>query len=393
MNRIKKRNLFCIAAIVIFMVAANAKIKSNTIPYIYSENIVNVCDSLSKKFVLFFVVIDKIQKSDSLFGFDLQIRYDTTKLKITNYVKGNTLSEFFDIDFSYGLDGLINGYGIVSNVMAPPSYGDSILVGFSAEWLGNCPDSAFISLEELNFTSEFKRNYDSLNGGYVYAIRKQNNNIIETKFDTQDIKLKQTDSILETQLSIKFPKYHQTNAVDVKLNLKDDLSLIEANMHSGIGIIGNIDSIDNIISIANINQYNNEIIIDIKFKILNYNNLNNIFLKVDSVNTGDCNCIFGVRSDSVRINIDTLKDTLGIYEQTIDNYINITNDFVEILNPGGFQIAEIYNYTGNLIESVELINKPIIKIYLKDFKVGMYFLVLKTNSNNEIKKFYKYYSN
>ena len=388
MNRRQKRYFLCTAAIIFFMVAANAKIKSEIIPHIYSENIVNICDSLSKKRVLFFVVIDKINRSDSLFGYDIEIRYDTTKLKILSYVNGNTLSEFFDINFNYGLNGKISGYGITHNIMDPPSYGDSLLIGFTAEWLGNCPDSAAVDIVDMNFTSEFKRNYDSLGGGKVLAI-KQPKGSMNIDFLEDVITLGNTDSITNVSLMVKLPKYHNTNQLMIKFNIKDSLKLIEVIPNDENGVIFNLDSGTNSFVISNIKKEMSEISLIAKFKIINIDYIVNRLLKIQEFRTDECSCIASSNDDSVLFR----QDTLSINEITEEEYLNLNQEYIEIKNDGQISNIWIYDYMGNKINEINSMGKQIIKIYINNYKTGIYFLVLEKNKKNEIKKIYKYYSN
>lgn len=373
------------------MIAANAKLQSEIVPHILSENIVDVCDSLSKRRVIFFVVIDKINRSDSLYGYDLEIKYDTAKLKIINYVKGNTLSEFFDIDFSYGLNGSISGYGYAPNVLGPPSYGDSLLVGFLAEWLSNCPDTANLTIEDLNFTSEFKYDYDSLAGGSVIAIKKQNSNVFDCSFQDNEMTLQKGDSIVEVKLSIKLPEYHNTNDMIVKYNLVDTLMLTGAIVNTSNGKIQSIDSINNSIIIDELARGPNEIMITSYFKIMDINKLDENFLRLISVQGDECSCVFNFKGDTILFLYD---DTLDVRMVKDDNQIVINAEYVEIHNNWNIQSVEVYDYMGNRVDYYEIINKSIIKIYLDKYNEGIYFLYIKKyDNNNEIKKIYKYYSN
>ena len=390
MNRVRKRYILCIAAIIFLMVAAKAKIKSEIVPHIYSENIVNVCDSLSKKRVLFFVAIDNITRGDSLFGYDIEIKYDTTKLKILNYVNGNTLSEFFDINFNYGLNGKISGYGITHNVMDPPSYGDSLLIGFSAEWLGNCPDTAAVEIVDMNFTSEFKRNYDSLGGGHVLAIKLPKGNI-ELNFQENSITLGHNDSIAYITLSIKLPKYHNTKQIMMKFNMKDSLKLMDVIPNNDNVDINNLDTNYNSFVLNNLNNGISEIIMTAKFRIINNNNIANSLLTISDFQSDECSCILNFKSDSILIEYDTL----GVRNETQSEieYIYIDQDYIEIENEGQILNVTLYDYIGNIVEQINSIEQPIIKIYLNKYKTGIYFLVLEETNKNEIKKIYKYYSN
>ncbi|HOV92137.1 MAG TPA: hypothetical protein PLC04_03545 [Candidatus Kapabacteria bacterium] len=385
MNQGRYKNIFCTAAIILFVIAASAKIKADIIPHIYSENVVNICDSLSKKRVLFFVVIDKINRSDSLYGYNLKIKYDTTKLVINNYVEGNTLSEFFDKSFSYGLNGLISGYGISHWVIGPPSFGDSLLIGFSAEWLGNCPDSTYLSIEELEFTSEFKRNYDSLGGGYVKALKAPKDKSIECNFDSSDYNISKIDTNVNILITLNVPDYHNINNLNIVFNMMDTLKLIEAEVETSNANLVSIDSKNNKILINKIANGQNYIIIKSKFKIIDYNTLKNSYLKIANLEMDECSCILNYKTDSVRF----YQDTLSIDE--IENEIVVNSDYIQIVNPGNFENIEVYDYLGNLIRNIKL-DKPETKIILREYSRGLYFFIIK-NNKNEIKKIYKYYSN
>jgi len=386
MDKNKYQDFFCTAAIIILMVAASAKIKADIIPHIYSENTINICDSMSKKRVLFFVVIDKINRSDSLYGYNLKIKYDTAKLRIINYVEGNTLSEFFDKSFSFGLNGMISGYGISHWVIGPPSYGDSLLIGFLAEWLGSCPDSTYLSIEELEFTSEFKRKYDSLGGGYVTAVKIPQNKYIECNFNSSNYEINKDDSIVNVLLTIKIPDYHNTSSLNITFNMLDTLKLMECNIENNRAKIQSIDSNDNTLIISELPRGQNDIIISLKLRIIDKDAMKNAILKIANIEEDECSCILNFGGDSIRFH----QDTLGVDEITSNLLIN--SEFIEIISSGEINSYEVYDYIGNLITKINMIDKPITKIYLKDYKKGIYFL-LEKNNKNEIKKIYKFYSN
>ena len=388
MNRNKMHLFICLAAIL--MIAANTDIKSTVIPHINSENIVDICDSITKQRVIFFVVIDKIQKADSLFGFDLEIKYDTTKLKILNYVNGNTLSEFFDINFNYGPNGKISGYGMVHNISSPPSFGDSLLIGFRAEWLSNCPDTSEIQIEDLNFTSEFKINYDSLGSGDVVAQKKKSYSI-EFDFDKNEEMYKYGDSIIETTMLIKVPGQKNAEYISYHYNLIDTLRLIESQVINYNNISVTVDTNINSVNINDLENINGDLVIYSKFKIIKSQELTGKTLKVVNLSMSECSCIDKFISDSLSFN----NDTTDVSENDkINDYTIIqNNEYIIIKNSSKINEILIYDYLGRVVDKIYPVNSDIIEICMNNYNTGLYYLVLINNNKIEIKNIYKNYSN
>ncbi len=154
--------------LMLICISQKAKAEDTVRAKVNSYQIVDPCgDKIDQ--VLIALDLGKIVKTDSLFGCDFQLSYDTSRLKMHSGLYINTLSEFFeDKNVSFSKSGKITGYVAVASYFSPPVYGTKPLMAFQGNYLTSCKDSIEIKIEYLEFTDEFKRPviYQS---GYVVA--------------------------------------------------------------------------------------------------------------------------------------------------------------------------------------------------------------------------------
>ncbi|MCX7879894.1 MAG: T9SS type A sorting domain-containing protein [Ignavibacteria bacterium] len=129
---------------------------------IYGSLKIDVCGNENEKRFILVMGVGRVRQSDSLFGFNYEIQFDTSKVKITDVLYIGTLSEFFDNKSATinSKEGKINGYAISFGMI--PISGDRPLVAFNGLWKTLCPDTAHFKINYIEFTDEFKVIIDSL---------------------------------------------------------------------------------------------------------------------------------------------------------------------------------------------------------------------------------------
>ncbi len=122
---------------------------------IVSLRVVDVC-GIKRDQVVVVIDLGKIVKSDSLFGCNFQLSFDSTKLRFHSALYLNTLAEFFEFkQVGFSRKGQI--IGAIATMGMYPVAGQRPLIGFLGDYIGECKDSAWIVFDYLEFTDEFTR--------------------------------------------------------------------------------------------------------------------------------------------------------------------------------------------------------------------------------------------
>lgn len=379
-----------IIIITIILAIPDGKLFSQYKPYIIVNKLVDACDSLAKTRLVLKVNIGEIKKADSLYGFDIELKYDPTKIKFTNYLVGNTLSEFFEEkSFSLGLEGdKVKGYATTFNFNVPPAYNDSILIAFSAEWIGGtCKDSSWVQITALNFTDEFKKKLnDTLGGGYVYnePIEKPER-IVTIIPDSSKFILQPKETEIDYKLNVKLPDYNFVNKLKLYFNGQDTVSIFDVKSNDNV----NIDKFSNSEIELSLNERVTNFVLDIKAAYVLNDTITDYSYGLNKVEYNDCSCIFNYKTAPIKITKDSSFVSVKDGDQNIvnqDGVISI-NNFDQKINK-----ISIYNLLGSKIYEENVQNKTEIKIFINEFKENIYFIRIEKNDKIENKKFYKCYS-
>lgn len=359
-------------------------------PKIDVLNDVDVCDTLAKKRLFFVVNIGEVKRSDSLYGFDLEIKYDPSKIKINSFLTGNTLSSVFEEKgFSLGLDNnLIKGYATTFNFNLVPPSGDSILVAFGGEWLGNCEDSTYLEFLELNFTEEFKKDLDTnLLGGMIKAYPfEKKDRYAKASLETSKIELKDNENRFNIYYNMTLPKYYNSESVIIEFSTDDIVEITGAS--SGNKSVEVISFEDNKVALRLNNQVNTfDLNLNCNYKL--QDTISGYKFLLEKMGFSDCSCILGSTADAFEIykdsNYVSIKES-GSTELIIrDNVISIDNSKYDINQ------VLIYDILGREIINKQENNETEIKIFTKDMQESVYFVWILKSNKTEIKKFYKCY--
>ena len=376
-----KKILLSVIIIVVTLIVTGRNLFSENLAKIVVNKKINLCDSNSGKFI-FVVNIGMIEPIDSLFGFDIDIKYDPNKVRILSYLKSNTLSEKFEqSSFSFAADtNHIRGYATTFNFNAPPSYGDSILIGFYAEWIGdrNCEDSSLFKLEDINFTEEFKKEYQYTNEYVRTSLDIKNPiNVLKTTFDVDSIGLKENQQLFSFNCKIDFFASESLKKVKITFTDTDTIKIRDIVSDCSECKISLENNVVKFILPYDKSELNMQLIAEHTLT----DSLIDFAFGIDSIEVLDCNCIGKYEYDKFKI-----------YKHILPKSINEVNleDGILVLNIG--TTYYLYDYEGKLLDKKQIVESDSKILNLNNFQGNVFFLIEQTRQNKiEYKKFYKCY--
>ena len=170
MLRSLKYNILCLS-VIIFIIADihNLFCQEFTIAKLKSYYVPEVCSDNNE--VLITVNIGNVSKADSLYAFDVLIKYDNQKFKPLGAVYMNTLSEFVKYrDVNIGFDtNMIRAFAFNMN---EPFSGNKDLIGFYGRLTTDCLEPLEFRLLECDLTEDYKKKIDIDTNLIVNAIKK-----------------------------------------------------------------------------------------------------------------------------------------------------------------------------------------------------------------------------
>jgi hypothetical protein len=368
------------------------ELKAEDTARIVSKRVVDVCGQRKGQVV---VVIDlgKILKSDSLFGCNFQLSYDSTKLRFHSALYLNTLAEFFEFrQVGFVRSGKI--IGAVATMGMQPTAGDRPLVGFLGDYLDSCAGSVKIYIDYLEFTDEFKKVFWYENGFVVGEVAdkperyfklnvEQDTTIIDSLKTEAVFTIKAEQGIDEDidNLGIKlkmdnFDNYYikSVKSADTNLLKIEDLNITEDSVDISFFVNGKLNNKE--IAIVNIaEKRKGEEVAEI--------------LISPEVVDNHCSCfsrsisgLHYVKSLKKKDDTTAVKDNTDVYEDIKDYYSENNNEWIIESKRARFTIS-VYDIMGNLI-----INKEcyfgISRISLDGFSNGVYYGLIRYS--NKIKR-------
>ncbi len=174
---------------------------------IASQQTINVCSSQSDQKFLIYVNLGEIYFSDSLMSFDIFLKYDTTKLVFTDMLTTGTLAaQMSDLGPVWrpkdqGGVCYAGGASILKHAR-----GNLPLIAFQGQFKGGCGDTSTVSLDEVLFNSEFRRQYSNSVSGIVRTIAKGTvTDDIASVFQQRNYIVSGKDSSISLPLTLKMP--------------------------------------------------------------------------------------------------------------------------------------------------------------------------------------------
>lgn len=329
---------------------------------------IDVCGSDNQKTFALAIDLGQIYFADSLFGFNYELIYDTSKVEFVNVLYLNTLAEMLELKaFSNNsLQGKVTGYAMTASLL--PVAGNKPLLAFAFKWKNTCADSAQFQISYIEFTDEFKVNISQYLPVIVYGeVAKKNERRLLCTFEDRFIKTNKDN--IEANLMFRIP-----NNSGVK-NLTLDIVSEGLTIDTVYSVTGNIIPVDLIKSYYGYKIHLENIIDNgqnatLGFELKLDTTKNDFTMKVNPEIELYCKCITEIEMDSLEIRYQ--KDTMATIYELSDIDLDKVNQ-VYIMNMLG-QLKRI-NFE-NLIDLESL-------VFSNDFESGIYFIVVITNRNEK----------
>lgn len=383
--RLKNIALSVMILLVTFMVTGKDIFSENNAKIVVKKSI-NLCKEDNTRFT-FGVNIGEVKTTDSLFGFDIEIKYDPTKVKIINALSGNTLSEIFkEQSFSYGYEeNKVKGYATTMEVNIVPPSGNKDLIAFFAEWIGSssCADSSLIEITRLEFTDEFQKKISSFEPAKVYTYNKpEAKDNIEVTSVQKEVNLKSGETQFTLKYTINRPKVSNESSYIINFDDSNIVSLI------------NITNLDNNSKAKllkpnsfEVNFQNNNLTTDLQltFDYILKDTIKNYKYGIASIEYSECSCVSGYSDEKIIITKDSIFTSVENNETLTYDCINNT---IRIQDPRVSNIKFV-DILGRELGTYE-VDRPM-SISLANISTNVIFGIIKINNTFEIKRFYKCY--
>lgn len=347
---------------------------------------INLCKPDNNRFT-FAVNIGEVKTTDSLFGFNIEISYDPSKIRIINVLTGNTLSENFkENSFSFGYEeNKVKGYATTMEVNIVPPSGNKDLIAFFAEWIGknDCNDSSIVEINSLEFTDEFQKKIDKFEQGVVYTVNNpEKDELLLITSDKREYNIPSGITELKTYVTISKPETSKTSSFKVYFDNSDVLKIKQIKNLDEHSIIKNVGDnyFDFDFTYANTNTE-----IGITYDYILRDTVKNYSYGVTKVEYSDCSCIYnyaGFRFDLIKDSVfASVQDDLRIDYDCNSNSVRISDSRIQNIKFVDILGRDLGNYE---------ITEPT-TINLTNISTNMIFGIIKVNNNYEIKRFYKCY--
>lgn len=384
-SRMKNITLSVTILLVTFIVTGKDIFSQETAKVI-AKRTINLCKNDNNRFTIG-INIGEVQTTDSLFGFDIELKYDPTKIRFINALTGNTLSEIFEEkNFSYGYEeNLVKGYATTMKFNIIPPSGSKDLIAFFAEWIGDmyCPDSSLIEINRLEFTDEFQKKVTEYVPAYVYTVNEPDKtDKLIFSFDKSNYIIPSGVSELKIYVDVTKPMSSKINTFKVLLNNSKVIKLREVKSLDNHSIINEYDENHFTFDFTYSNTNTN---LELTYDYLLKDTISSYSYLINKIEYAECNCIYDYVASGILISKDSVfasvQEEYAINYNCSNNTFTISDDrikeikFVDIL---GRNLGS-YNVTTPLI------------INLDNISTNVIFAIIKANNNYEIKKFYKCY--
>lgn len=363
------------------MNSPKAKSKSYNLE-ILDKNPLDLCGKEFQKKVIIAPYMGTILKSDSLYGFELSIKYDPDIVQISEVYYTNTISQFFEYKNAhyYSETNEIVFDGMVSaSINTPPVAGDLPLVAFGGNFIGDCDDIAEFTFNYFYPIDGFSGKIDTIKSLKIIGqiVDKPTRSIgfeIEDKNRTI-----QKDSTLSVPINLDMGELNSLDYWKVKVTI--DVDSINVTSFDG----------SNSVEVLNVTKpTENSYLVDLKvddtvdptmklnLKSYKYDS-SMVNIKIETVETTECACATRFPNSSFEIkNIKTKSSPTSVSDNYNSDYELVNN----IIIPKSAKLnISIYNINGMLIdEKVCNVNQ----VYdTKQLSLGIYFV--KITSKNRIK--------
>lgn len=387
---------FCGLGLLLILLISSLSAQNNEkiTPTLTGVNKIDICGSKSEQEFTVLLTIGEIKRSDSLFGYNFEIKYDPTKIKFKFISTIGTLSEFFEIKQFTILekDSAIRGTAGHLNPFLSPVQGNLPLLALLGEWVGKCNDTTELKLSYIEFTDEFKKGLNEPQNLKIWAeVADKPDRKLVAKFIQNELLFNDNnDKIAKMFLSSNGNK---VNWIKINLHTNNTLFQIEdiySNKNENISWIYLNDSTNVLINLLpRENNVEDTLFIRVKNNCAIGYNEGNITISQISIN--ECDCIKNYEYNQLTMISDipdtttgiNLKDDLVIdYQKNCECFI-IRND-----NANKMKI-NIYDIYGRSMYK-NLFYDEFIRIDARNFPNAVYFFEIISQDKRMIKNLIKY---
>lgn len=371
--------------------------QSNDTVYVKSSYNVDLCDVKDgsnpyEGAIQLMIDLGKVDKADSLFGYDFELKYNPDLIKLTAPLYFNTLTEYMDEkNISFIQDsGSALGYGLSMSIYNPV-FGNRKLVAMRGDYLGNCPDTTFVDLNYIEFTEEFSRNIKGYKSAKIISYIDYSD---ERYFNTISSKNVEIDSIgyEDFELDISTIAEHDVSEFIVIIDKPQGNFRIDSIQILSDKVVLNNKKVKESTIELNFTAFDN-LDDETLLRAFVYSNENKddnekIDIKIELLD--NCSCITNINGNEISLK-SNFKDVnssvndefseLKWYYDSINGNINVnTTDYLKIRQ------VNIYNNMGQIIDRISYNYKKIVTIYTDDLSNGMYVfqIILDNNEVNNI---------
>lgn len=391
-------NLFIISSIIAllwlvpFGAGQELKAKDTVWARTVSKRVVDVCGQRKDQVI---VVIDlgKIVKTDSLFGCNFQLSYDSTKLRFHSALYLNTLAEFFEFkQVGFFRDGHIRG--AVATLGMQPVAGDRPLVGFLGDFIGDCHDSVMILFDYLEFTDEFKKKIIYENGFVAAVTADKPDRYFQLTADSDTTVIDTLENEASFAIGAKQGIDSIVKKLEMRLEMKNFDNFYVKSLEPADTNLLKIDSIDIADTAVYVSFFVNGVVNNKNIAIVDLvekekaEEVAEILIKPVGIDDG-CSCFSRLLGDVHYVkSAQRKKDTImtvdrGMDGEITDNYYSASNIWFINSKSEPYRVM-IYDILGNLMVDRRSY-AGISRISLDGFSNGVYYGIIQ-NSKTLIKR-------
>ncbi len=304
---------------------------------IYGSLKIDVCGNENQKRFILVMSIGNVMRNDSLFGFNFQLSYDNNKVKFTDALYLNTLSEYFDNKnvFINSKEGKVIGYAITMSM--EPIYGNRPLLALNGLWIGQCPDTCTFTVDYIEFTDECKIIIDTLKPakliGETFYSRDR---FFEISVLPDTLKFENNKGVVE--LNVRIPKNSRLTNYSIISAFDPDIISFDSITSFGNNIvIEDYSYNNNLVRLfcKNLNDIGDTQKIRFYLNIKTENHFTTINFNPEYDST--CKCLSGYKTDSV--SVIHIKEPSFVTEEK--KYIDIDKCYV-------------YDVMGKLVKNIDI---------------------------------------
>ena len=360
------------------------KAKQDITAKVTNINKIDVCGNKAGKEILLVLDIGRIYYSDSLFAFNFELKYDSSKIKINSALYLNTLSEFFDDKIVSFPKGIVRGAVYVCATCQQIA-GDRPLIAFGGEYLESCEDSTYVDISYIEFTDEFQKNISEYKSAVVNGeVEDKADRFLKISLNSNKFENLKKDSTVDIKMKLQYNISAKLKTVDFKMffdkkNIFDVKEISSINKNVIIDSIVRNDS-DLLIRARITDTVSNQEILKVTI-ISNENQKDTVNLKIAPDNINNCSCITRIYDSNVLlISKKEQDDTVSVINEE-DNLKNgyhyyENNEFIFINGQDLIENIMIYDLRGSLVWSMYGIKDTKAVISKDNFKKGIYCIVI-----------------